>query len=58
MHLFTRMRLQTKFLPLKAPVTLGSLVGELAGLPGWVDGPGYRLSYLVMVVRVSQSFTQ
>src|SRR5579871_4697482 len=47
----TRMRLETKFLHLKTPVTLGSRFGDwrVCWLGGWTR---HRLSYLVMVVRV------
>jgi hypothetical protein len=45
------MRLETKFLRLKTPVTIGSCFGEwrVCGLGGWTR---FRLAYLVMVVRV------
>lgn len=44
------MRLETKFLRLKTPVTIGSLFGEwrVCWLGGWTR---HRLSYIVMVVR-------
>ena len=47
------MRLETKFLRLTTPVTLGSLFGEweVCWLGGWTR---YRLRYVVMVVRVRQ----
>jgi hypothetical protein len=50
----TRMRLETKFLRLKTPVTLGSRFGEwrVCWLGGWTR---HRLSYLVMVIRTSGS---
>jgi hypothetical protein len=49
MHVFTRMSLETKFLRLKTPVTLGSRFGDwqVCWLGGWTR---HRLSYLVMVV--------
>ena len=45
------MQLETKFLRLKIPVTIGSRFGEweVSWLGGWTR---HRLSYLVMVVRV------
>ena len=45
------MRLETKFLRLKTPVTIGSRLGEwrVCWLGGWTRD---RLSYLVMLVRV------
>ena len=45
-----RMRLETKFLRLKTPVTLGSRFGDwqVCWLGGWTR---HRLSYFVMVVR-------
>jgi hypothetical protein len=48
----TRMRLETKFLRLKTPVTLGSRFGDwrVCWLGGWTR---HRLSYLVMVVRTT-----
>jgi hypothetical protein len=44
------MRLETKFLRLKTPVTLGSRFGDwqVCWLGGWTK---HRLCYLVMVVR-------
>jgi hypothetical protein len=50
----TRMRLETKFLRLKAPVTMGSHSGDwqLCGIGGWTK---HRLSFLVMVVRIAHS---
>ena len=49
----TRMRLETKFLRLKMPVTLGSRFGDwqVCWVGGWTK---HRLSYLVMVVRSAQ----
>jgi hypothetical protein len=46
-----RMELETKFLRLRTPVTIGSLFGEwqVTWLGGWIRD---RLSYLVMVARV------
>jgi hypothetical protein len=46
------MRLETKFLRLKTPVTLGSRFGNwrVCWLGGWTR---HRLSYLVMVVRTT-----
>ena len=45
------MRLETKFLHLKAPVTIGSRFGgwRVCWLGGWMR---FRLAYIVMVVRV------
>jgi hypothetical protein len=45
------MQLETKFLRLRTPVTLGSRFGEwqVTWLGGWSR---YRLYYLVMVVRL------
>ena len=45
------MQLETKYLRLPAPVTLGSRFGEwhVCWLGGWTR---HRLAYLVMVVRV------
>ena len=45
------MELETTFLRLRTPVTIGSRFGdwEVTWLGGWTR---YRLSYLVMVVRV------
>jgi hypothetical protein len=45
------MRLETKFLRLRTPVTIGSQFGEwsVCWLGGWTR---QRLAYLVMVVRV------
>ena len=45
------MRLETKYLRLRTPVTLGSRFGdwEVCWLGGWSR---WRLHYLVMVVRV------
>jgi hypothetical protein len=50
----TRMRLETKFLRLKAPVTIGSRFGEwnVCWRGGWTRD---RLSYIVMLVRVTKS---
>ena len=47
------MRLETKFLRLKTPVTIGSRFGdwEVCWLGGWTK---HRFAYLVMVVRVVQ----
>jgi hypothetical protein len=46
------MQLETKFLRLRAPVTIGSYFGEwrVTWAGGWTRD---RLSYLVMVVRVA-----
>ena len=48
------MRLETKYLPLRGPVTIGSQFGEwrVCWLGGWTK---HRLLYLVMVVRVVES---
>ena len=45
------MALETKFLRLKTPVTIGSRFGEwrVCWLGGWT---AERLAYLVMVVRI------
>jgi hypothetical protein len=45
------MHLETKFLRLHTPVTLGSRFGEweVTWVGGWTS---HRLSYLVMVVRI------
>lgn len=45
------MQLETKFLRLRTPVTLGSRFGDwqVTWLGGWSR---YRLFYLVMVVRI------
>lgn len=45
------MRLETKFLRLRTPVTLGSRFGdwEVTWVGGWTR---HRLSYLVMVVQI------
>ncbi len=45
------MLLETKFLRLPAPVTIGSRFGDwrVCWLGGWTR---YRLSYIVMVVRI------
>jgi len=45
--------IETKFLRLKTPVTLGSYFGDwrVTWLGGWTRG---KLSYLVMVARVVQ----
>jgi hypothetical protein len=47
------MQLETKFLHLRTPVTIGSRFGdwEVTWLGGWTRD---RLSYLVMVVRIEQ----
>ena len=47
------MELETKFLRLRTPVTIGSRFGEwqVTWLGGWTRD---RLSYLVMVVRVQR----
>jgi hypothetical protein len=47
----TRMRLVTKFLSVKTPVTIGSRFGDwrVCWLDGWTR---FRLAFLVMVVRV------
>jgi hypothetical protein len=46
-------QIETKFLRLKTPVTLGSYFGDwrVTWLGGWTRG---KLSYLVMVARVVQ----
>jgi hypothetical protein len=46
------MQLETKFLRLRTPVTIGSRFGdwEVTWLGGWTR---HRLSYLVMVVRAA-----
>ena len=46
------MQLETKFLPVQTPVTVGSRFGEwhVTWAGGWTRG---KLSYLVMVVRVA-----
>jgi hypothetical protein len=51
------MYLETKFLRLKTPVTIGSRFGEwrVCWLGGWTT---HRLAFLVMLVRVVQSKTQ
>src|SRR5258708_32941922 len=48
----TMIRLETKYLRLRTPVTLGSRFGdwEVTWLGGWTRD---RLSYLVMAVRVA-----
>ena len=48
------MRLETKFLRLKMPITIGSQFGEwrVCWLGGWTRD---RLSYLVMLVRIAKS---
>jgi hypothetical protein len=48
----TSMRLETKYVRLRTPVTLGSRFGDwhVCWLGGWTRD---RLSYLVMVVRIS-----
>ena len=50
----TRMRLETKFLRLNIPVTVGSRFGDwqVCWVGGWTK---HRLSFLVMVVRVVPS---
>ena len=50
----TRMRLETQFLRLKIPVTVGSRFGDwqVCWVGGWTK---HRLSFLVMVVRVVPS---
>jgi hypothetical protein len=47
------MQLETKFLRLRTPVTVGSRFGdwEVTWAGGWTR---HRLSYLVMVVRVAR----
>jgi len=47
------MQLETKFLRLRTPVTIGSCFGdwEVCWLGGWTR---CRLRYLVMVVRVAR----
>ena len=49
-----RMRLETKYLRLRTPVTIGSQFDdwEVCWLGGWTK---HRLFYLVMVVRVVES---
>jgi hypothetical protein len=51
------MRLETKYLRLRTPVTLGSRFGdwEVCWLGGWSRG---RLHYLVMTVRVTSEDTK
>jgi hypothetical protein len=51
------MKLETKFLRLRTPVTLGSLFGEwqVCWLGGWTRD---ELSYLVMAVRVGFDATE
>jgi hypothetical protein len=46
----TQMELETKFLRLRTPVTVGSYFGDwrVTWLGGWTR---HRLAYLVMVVR-------
>ena len=46
------MQLETKFLRLRTPVTLGSRFGDwqVSWLGGWTK---HRLCYIVMVVRVT-----
>jgi hypothetical protein len=48
------MRVETKFLRLKTPVTIGSLFGEwrVCWVGGWTRD---RLSYIVMVAREVRS---
>ena len=48
------MRIETKFLRLRGPVTLGSLFGDwrVCWLGGWNK---HRIYYLVMVCRVTAS---
>jgi hypothetical protein len=48
------MQLETKFLHLLTPVTIGSRFGdwEVTWLGGWTRD---RLSYLVMVVKIERS---
>ena len=48
------MRLETKYLRLKVPVTLGSRFGDwqVCWLGGWTR---HQLSYIVMVVRAVDS---
>ena len=50
----TRMRLETRFLRLKTPVTINSRFGDwrVSWLGGWTRD---RLSYLVMLVRFTKS---
>jgi len=47
------MQLETKFLRLRTPVTIGSHFGEwrVCWLGGWIRD---RLSYLVMVVKIKR----
>ena len=48
------MQLETKYLRLRTPVTLGSRFGDWQVC--WLGGWGrYRLFYLVMLVRVKSS---
>jgi len=46
------MRVETKFLRLKTPVTIGSYFGDwrVTWVGGWTRG---KLSYLLMVARVT-----
>jgi hypothetical protein len=61
MNVLTRtvstMQLETKFLRLRTPVTIGSRFGdwEVTWLGGWTR---HRLRYLVMVVRVTSDESQ
>ena len=50
------MQLETKFLHLRTPVTIGSRFGdwEVTWLGGWTRD---RLSYLVMAVKIERRFT-
>ena len=47
------MQLETKFLRLRTPVTIGSRFGEwrVTWVGGWTRG---RLAYLVMVVKIGR----
>jgi hypothetical protein len=49
---FTPMQIETKFLRLKTPVTIGSLFGDwrVVWLGGWTR---HKLSYIVLVLRVA-----
>jgi len=51
------MRLETKFLRLKTPVTIGSHVGEwrVCRAGGWTRD---RLAFLVMLVRIANADSQ
>jgi hypothetical protein len=49
---FSTMKIETKFLRLKTPVTIGSFFGDwrVTWLGGWTR---HKLSYLVMIARVA-----